>query len=99
MFPRDNIRQTFTFMHNPVFEYSDTLSFALLACIILYINSKQFSCSVFTFIQYIQKDEFGVSRTRIKGNECIAVNDVCFLSLKMPHYVILVIYIHKQKRG
>ena len=28
----------------------------------------------------------------------MAVNDVCFLSLKMPHSVILVIDIHKQKR-
>ena len=39
-------------MHNPVFEYPDTLSFALLACIILYINGKQFRCSVFTFVKY-----------------------------------------------
>ena len=40
-------------MHNPVFEQSDTLSFALLDCIILHINGKQFRCSVFTFVQYI----------------------------------------------
>ena len=53
VFPRDNIRKTFLVMHSPVFEYLDTLSFALLACIILYINSKQFRCSVFTFVQYI----------------------------------------------
>ena len=46
-----------------------------------------------------KKDESGVSRTSIKGNECMAVNDVCFLSLKMPHSVILVIDIYKQKRG
>ena len=46
-----------------------------------------------------KKDESGVSRTSIKGNECMVVNDVCFLSLKMPHSVILVIDIHKQKRG
>ena len=52
VFPRDNIRTPFTVMHNPVFEHSDTLSFALLACIILYINGKQFRCSVFTFAQY-----------------------------------------------
>ena len=26
---------------NPVFEHSDTLSFALLACIVLYINGKK----------------------------------------------------------
>ena len=53
MFPCDNIQKTFTVMHNPVFEHSGTLSFALLACIILYINGKQFRCSVFTFVQYI----------------------------------------------
>ena len=28
------------FMHSPVFEHSDTLLFALLACIILHINGK-----------------------------------------------------------
>ena len=39
-------------MHNQVFEHSDTLSFALLACIILYINGKQFRCSVLTYVQY-----------------------------------------------
>ena len=53
MFPHDNIRKTSTVMHNPVFEKSDALSFVLLACIILYINGKQFKCSVFTFVQYI----------------------------------------------
>ena len=53
VFPRDNIRKTFTVMHKPVFEPSDTLSFALLACIILYINGKQISCGIFTFVQYI----------------------------------------------
>ena len=52
VFPRDNIRKTFTVMHNPVFEHSDTLSFALLSCIILYKNGTQFRCSVFTFVQY-----------------------------------------------
>ena len=51
MFPRGNIRKTFTVMHFPVIEYSDTLSFALLACIILYLNGKQFRCNVFTFVQ------------------------------------------------
>ena len=45
-----------------------------------------------------KKYESVVSRTSIKGNECMAVNDVCFLSLKMPHSVILVIYIHKTKK-
>ena len=40
-------------MHNLVFEQSDILSFALLDCIILHINGKQFRCSVFTFVQYI----------------------------------------------
>ena len=43
------ISVNFYFMHNPVFEHSDTLSFALLACVILHINGKQFRCSVFTF--------------------------------------------------
>ena len=52
MFPPENMRKTFTVMHNSVVEYSDTLSFALLACIILYINGKQFRCSVFPFVQY-----------------------------------------------
>ena len=40
-------------MHNPVFEQSDTLSFAFLDCIISHINGKQFGCSVFTLVQYI----------------------------------------------
>ena len=48
VFPRD-IREAFTFMHNPFFEHSDTLLVALLA----HINGKQFRCSVFTFVQYI----------------------------------------------
>ena len=34
VFPRDNIRRALTFMHNSGFENSDTLLFALLACII-----------------------------------------------------------------
>ena len=50
VFPRDNIRKPFYFMHNPVFEQSDILSFALLDSIILHINGKQFRCSVFTFV-------------------------------------------------
>ena len=53
MFPHDSIRKTFTVMHFPVFYHSDTLSFDSLACIILYINDRQFRCSVFTFVQYI----------------------------------------------
>ena len=38
--PRDNLRKTFTVMHNPVFEYSDTLSFAywLILCDIKIFN-------------------------------------------------------------
>ena len=52
-FPRVNIRKTFTVMHNPILEHSDTLLFPLLAFIILYINDKQFRCTVFTFVQYI----------------------------------------------
>ena len=52
-FPCDGMRKTFTFMNNSVFEHSNTFSFALLACIILYINGTQFRCSVFTFVQYI----------------------------------------------
>ena len=51
VFPRDNISKTISVMHNLVFEHSDTLSFALLAYIILFINGKQFRCSVFTFVQ------------------------------------------------
>ena len=43
----------FTVMHNPVFEHSDTLSFALLASVTLYLSGKQFRCGVFTFVQYI----------------------------------------------
>ena len=45
VFPRDNIRKPFTLC-----KQSDTLSFALLDCIILHINNKQFRCSVFTFV-------------------------------------------------
>ena len=55
MCPRDNIRKTPTVMHNTVFEHSNTLSFALLACIILHIKSTQFRCSVITFVQYISQ--------------------------------------------
>ena len=44
---------TFYFMHYPVFEQLDTLSFVLLDCIILHIYGKQFRYSVFTFVQYI----------------------------------------------
>ena len=40
-------------MPNSVVEQLDILSFALLDCIILHLNGKQFRCSVFTFIQYI----------------------------------------------
>ena len=54
MFPRDNILETFTVMHYPVFEHLDTLSIAFLVSIILYIDGKQFRCSVFTFVQYIK---------------------------------------------
>ena len=53
VFPRDNIRKTFTSMYYPVFEYYDTVIIAFLVCIILYIEGKQFRCSVFTFVQYI----------------------------------------------
>ena len=42
--------QTFDFMHKVVFEHSDTHSIALLACIILHINGKQFRCSVFILV-------------------------------------------------
>ena len=52
VFPHYNIRKTFTVMHNPVLEHSATLSFALVACTILYINGKQFRCSVSTVVQY-----------------------------------------------
>ena len=53
VFPRDNFRKTVTVMHYPVLEHLDTLSFAFLVFIILYIDCKQFRCSVFTFVQYI----------------------------------------------
>ena len=36
------ISVNFYYMHNLVFEHSDALSFALLACVILHINGKQF---------------------------------------------------------
>ena len=62
-------------MHNPVFEQSDILSFALLDCIILHVNGKQFRCSVFTFIQYI-------TNTGITD-----LNDIEFLS--QPLHIIL----------
>ena len=52
MIPRDNTRKTFTVMHYTVFEHLDALSIAFLVCIILYIDGKQFRCSVFTFVQY-----------------------------------------------
>ena len=44
--------KSFTVMHNKIFEHSDTLSFALLARVILYLSGKQFGCRVFTFVQY-----------------------------------------------
>ena len=52
-FSRDNIRKIFTVMHYQVLEPPDTLSFALLACIILYINGKQFRGGVLPFVLYI----------------------------------------------
>ena len=58
MFPCDNIRETFTVMHYPVFEHLDTLSIAFFVSMILYIDGKQFRCSVFTFVQYIIWREF-----------------------------------------
>ena len=58
VFPRDTIRKAFTFMHNPVFEHSDTLLLALHWCIILHINDKQFGCSVFTFVRYITYGDY-----------------------------------------
>ena len=63
MFAHGNIRKTFTVMHNPVFDDSDTLSFVCLACIILLINGKQFKCSVSTFVQYSLES----------GNRCLDV--------------------------
>ena len=44
--------QNFTVMHYTVFEQLDTFSFAFLVCKILYIDGKQFRCSVLTFVQY-----------------------------------------------
>ena len=40
-------------MHSPVFEHANKLSFALLACIMLFVNGTQFMRSVFNFVQYI----------------------------------------------
>ena len=65
MFPHYNIRKTFTVMHNPVFEELDALSFVLLACIILYINGKQFKCSVLTFVQYIKDKNESINAYRV----------------------------------
>ena len=53
VFPRDNIRKPSTLCITQSLRQSDRLSFALLDCIILHINDKQFRCSVFTFVQYI----------------------------------------------
>ena len=61
MFPRDNFRKTFTVMHYLVFEHIDTLSIAFLVCIMLYIDGKQFRCSVFTFVQYMSIAEVGTN--------------------------------------
>ena len=55
----------FTVMHNKIFEHSDTLSFALLARVILYLSDKQFGCSVFTFVQYSME----VVRARIQRGD------------------------------
>ena len=44
------ISVNFYFIHNPVFEH---ITFALLACVILHLNGKQFRCNVFTFVLYI----------------------------------------------
>ena len=40
VFPRDIILKTFTFMHYLEIEHYDTLSFAFLVSIILYIDGK-----------------------------------------------------------
>ena len=58
MFPRDNIRNVFTVMHNQVFEYSDTLSFAtcILAYTIFYIDG-------ITLFGYIDGKQFQVLYT------------------------------------
>ena len=55
VFPRDNIRTTFTVMHNPVFEESNTLSFDLLACIIC-------SLVLFDLILYVTSTIFQLYR-------------------------------------
>ena len=71
MFPRGNIRKTFTVVHYPVFEYQDTLSFAFLICIILYIDDKQVRCSVFTFVQHISFFDFLSFLTHITVADCL----------------------------
>ena len=86
LFPRDSIRKTF--MHNPFFEYSDTLLFALLACTILYINGKQFRCNVFTCSVYILKNtdlEIGVSDVYL-----------CLIKKISPPIFIALFYLKKE---
>ena len=50
VFPHDNIRKTYTVMHNPVFEKSDTLSFVLLACINFFIKMANNSSVAFSLL-------------------------------------------------
>ena len=84
VFPHDNIRKTFTVMHNPVFEESDAFLFVLLACIILYINCKQFKWSVFTFVQYISSKSIHSIYPAIFGSHRSNLKDQNLLKLLCP---------------
>ena len=87
-------------MHNPVFEHLDTLSFAFMVYIILYIDDKQFRCSLFTFVQYITAlihlkvsnvynvMSCGIMVKRILAVCCISFND--FKAIVMSIYKNLV---------
>ena len=75
MFIRDDIGITFTAMHYP-------LSFAFLVCIILYIDDKQFRCSVFTFVQYMNAPEYPLWVHMSHDIEDTGGNFSCDLDLK-----------------
>ena len=79
-------------MHNPVFEQADTLSFALLDCIILHINGKQFRCIVFTFVQYITDTGGGgitdLKRHRIIGQPLHIINKLGQFMSILPKVIL-----------
>ena len=65
MFHYDNIHKGFTGLHYPIFEHQDTLSFAFLVCIILYIDGKQLA--LFTFVQYIKGSQVIISNLHLEA--------------------------------